>query len=137
MRYIISILLLTLTPFIIHAQSIISSPDYGCDSIDVAFHYSDSANATNYNWDFDNGETSANAAEVVTFDTIGSFHIKLVVDGSLTFWDTIVVRPQPSAKFRYSDSMAIGSYAIEFFKPEPKDSLFNYTYSWIFRDGST
>lgn len=101
----------------------------------VNFINSSAPGPLNYQWDFGNGNTSAQASPVYTYDSAGDYKVKLVVTNATGCADTLIqtisigtVRP---------DFTSIGNctqQTVTFTnvsKPAPKSVL------WSFGDGST
>ncbi len=112
-----------------------STPFSGCGSATVQFT-NNSTNATSYQWDFGDGNTSTDASPTHTYTTPGSYNVTLIAtnnDGSDTLFkpNAVYVYPQPVANAIASD-VCIGS-AMDF----TDASLHATGWSWNFGDGGT
>ncbi len=110
----------------------------GCVPLTVEFfNYSD--NASFFQWDFGDGNTSVGNVPTHTFTEVGSFNVRLVAsDENGCYNDTtvldIVVNPVPSADFEF-DRAEMCSLPAEINFINNSEGAAGY--QWMFGDGST
>lgn len=117
----------------------VPSDTLGCISLSVQFN-NQSTNATAYQWDFGNGQTSTDPNPTATYPTPGDYTVSLTAinpqscNGSdtavfqITALDTVIV-----AAFDYVLPGPCDPLSVQFNSPLPP--LLNYT--WDFGDGQT
>ncbi len=132
----------TIEIFEITTASFTVSQDLFCDSGQVQFDGSGTHNAASWAWDFDNGNTGTDTIPAPeAFRTIGDFHVSLATispDGCTdTLFDTIQVRPSPTALFSAQnvchDSTLSFLDSSTVYHPISAISSWN----WDFGDGNT
>lgn len=110
-----------------------------CDSFVVAFTNT-STNATQFFWDFGDGDTSLQANPVHEFDTAGTFTIRLIVDGQLTCnqidsaASVVSFTPRQVVDFTLSDTIDCAPSTITFINNSAAATI--QTFAWDFGDGS-
>jgi gliding motility-associated-like protein len=110
----------------------------GCTPFEVSFNNLTS-NATDYQWDFGDGETSSEQNPVHTFinNTFGdvTYNVTLVASNGGCY-DTVetqvLVHPLPQANFSFDNTPACSPHTIEF----TNESSGAVTYEWIYGDGT-
>jgi len=114
------------------------TPSSGCPPLTVSFTNTSSGN-TNNNWDFDNGQLSAQTNPVITFtaapgSSASTFSVKLVVGTSNNCYDSIIKNidlfARPKAQFT-PDTPACSPKVMTF----TNSSTGATSYNWDFGDG--
>ncbi|RLD46818.1 MAG: hypothetical protein DRI94_14450, partial [Bacteroidetes bacterium] len=110
-----------------------------CSGEDVLF-YNTSTNTSNCQWFFDGGTpaTSTDCNPTVSYDTAGTYQVKLVVSNSfgadsITYNNYITVEQSPVAYFTYSPTTGGIPLTVYF----SNNSTFASSYFWNFGDGMT
>lgn len=106
----------------------------GVDDFTEVTFANTSDNATTYNWDFGDGNTSSEIDPVNDYPSQGSYTVSLTVSDALdqtsTHTETIEIsQPPPSAEFNF----VVTNLTVEF----TDNSIFAVSYSWDFGDGNT
>lgn len=107
-----------------------------CDTVKFTNTTKDACNAvTGYKWDFADGRTSTTVSPKYSYNSPGSYNVKLVVFYSSGFKDSatkqVIIYPKPQANF-YANNQCLG-IAVDF-------NNFSYgtnTYKWSFGDATT
>lgn len=99
----------------------------------VSFQDTSASNPTSWRWDFGDGGASNNANPTHAYENEGTYTVRLTVaneGGSSTAERTIVVKPPPSANFRW----ATDGRSVKFTDTSWDDPQ---SWSWDFGDGNT
>lgn len=119
--------------------AIISPQDtFGCGFLEAQFSAATSPNATNFFWDFGNGQTSFEASPTATYTTTGTFDVTLIVSNSNGCADTagtqVFITPGPIASFIYEPASPVNieNDSLEW----ANNSLLASNYFWDFGDGN-
>lgn len=95
----------------------------------------ESINATSYEWDFDDGETSAQENPSHAFSEAGTFNVELTAKGEggthSVSKSIVISEPEPVANFVMSKTSAYVGETITFTNQSSNAS----SYSWSFGDG--
>lgn len=112
----------------------------GCDSLEVNFEFSDfTGTVTSVDWDFGNGLTASGMGDqTVMYDTAGTYHVSVTINGASTLskTETIRVHSSPRARFRWYDSLEMGSLSVVLVAARQPVDTVNYRYQWLFGDGT-
>jgi PKD repeat protein len=111
-----------------------------CEPSLVQF-YPNASNATDYFWNFGNGQTSFIPEPIATYQTVGIYDVSLILGvnnicfDTLTYNDFIQVFPRPFANFVHLDTMTDGRFkgVIKFINT----SIGANQYVWDFADNAT
>jgi PKD repeat protein/microcompartment protein CcmK/EutM len=111
-----------------------------CEPSLVQF-YPNASNATDYFWNFGNGQTSFIPEPIATYQTVGIYDVSLILGvnnicfDTLTYNDFIQVFPRPFANFVHLDTMTDGRFkgVIKFINT----SIGANQYVWDFADNTT
>ena len=128
-----------LKPMVVTAQTTAAftvSATQGCFPMNIQFTNA-SVNATNYSWNFGNGNTSSLASPVNIYTSIGVYTVILTASGpggTSTATTTITVANPPIADFTANQTSACQDYGVIIFTNT--SSSFD-SCVWDFGDGST
>jgi PKD repeat protein len=111
-----------------------------CEPSLVQF-YPNASNATDYFWNFGNGQTSFIPEPIATYQTVGIYDVSLILGvnnicfDTLTYNDFIQVFPRPFANFVHLDTMTDGRFkgVVKFINT----SIGANQYVWDFADNTT
>jgi PKD repeat protein len=111
-----------------------------CEPSLVQF-YPNASNATDYFWNFGNGQTSFIPEPIATYQTVGIYDVSLILGvnnicfDTLTYNDFIQVFPRPFANFVHLDTMTDGRFkgVVKFINT----SIGANQYVWDFADNAT
>lgn len=98
-----------------------------------------SINATTWDWNFGDGNSSSQKNPVNTYINAGQYTVSLIVHNSqgctsnFTFLNPIIVKPSPTADFSASDSVSCTPFAVSL----QNNSQNAVSYFWNFGDGTT
>jgi PKD repeat protein len=118
--------------------SFTASPQAGCSPLNVSFVCT-VPNATSWQWDFGNGNTSTVGAPSTTYQAAGTYDVTLSVtttggcNGTVTLPSFITVDPDPVASFTVLNPTGCAPQTVSF----TNTSQNGLTYTWDFGDGST
>ncbi|HLG38818.1 MAG TPA: PKD domain-containing protein, partial [Chitinophagaceae bacterium] len=114
----------------------------GCAPLGVTFTDQSAGNPIRWNWEFSNGTLSNVQNPVVTFNTPGTYSVKLVVQNAngiaqIEKIDYITVFPSPSANFSASITLGCVPTSVNFtdLSTTPVGSITSW--DWDFGDGAT
>lgn len=107
------------TPVIVQGPTVSFtwSDSIACNEIEVQF-VNQTSDATNYEWNFGNGQTSTDINPTFTFDVPGMYDITLIAEDTsgcvevLSLPDLIVVAETPTAHMSISDSIGCSPMAV-------------------------
>lgn len=87
----------------------------GCAPDTISFTY-DSANPSDYYWQFGNGDTSTQKEPTVRYDSAGRYTVTLITDGTDTIrrTDFVILYSFPDPGFSYTDTATVGTFSIDF-----------------------
>ncbi|MEL6191098.1 MAG: PKD domain-containing protein [Bacteroidota bacterium] len=113
----------------------------GCPPLDVNFTNNSVANSapiTNWNWDFDNGNTGIFVDESQTFTTPATYEVQLIATDGFGCRDTVTrdieVFTPPVAVFVATDSLGCAPTEIDFLDQSTGTNPLNQ-WNWDFGDG--
>ena len=110
-----------------------------CEGQSILFTNTSTGNTTDWFWDFDDGTTSSNQNPTHTFNSPGSYNVRLIVQNLAGCPDTIVntveVHPTPVANFA-SNNVCYGE-ATSFSDLSTLNSGNIANWEWQFENGNT
>ncbi|MDF1575870.1 MAG: immunoglobulin domain-containing protein [Bacteroidales bacterium] len=132
-----------ITYYVLPEVDFMPTPQNGCPSLLVDFINS-SVGGYPFNWDFGDGTVSTETNPMHTYDTPGTYHVRLSGTGPdgiiITKDTTVIVYEQPDAELEVTPDLVFVSDP-----PSPSDKPVNFynltteyeTVTWDFGDGTT
>ncbi|RKZ19444.1 hypothetical protein DRQ50_02020 [bacterium] len=114
-------------------------PAAGCVPLEVTFTDASAGDIDTWQWDFGDGGSDTDQNPVHTYNSTGSYDVRLIVMGAggvdtMTIADAVVVETPVSAAFALSDTLGAPPLEVTFSDQSTGEPV---TWAWDFGDGDT